>query len=204
MILRRTIGAIDALVRQARGIREFCSAERCLLRVSIGRSHADLTLSDGTSIHRGETVGELHLWNEHVPEIPAQGPDLTWARTFQRRLTFSLSQLAITMQTDPDFRDIHAIRGENSFLGRYGPRMTRIAGRWGFDLLCPGETERAWQRFRNSCENLYAWLLIWAFNPSSIRETSPERLQRNQLWMSRRVLLGKYGKEEGSGGETAP
>jgi hypothetical protein len=40
--------------------------------------------------------------------------------------------------------------------------------------------------------NLYAWGLIWAFNPASLGGYRARKLRRDQIWISREVLLQKY------------
>jgi ceramide glucosyltransferase len=85
-LVGRTVRSLDGLLRRWYHIYEFSNREACLLRLAIRTSDADVMLSDGTCIQRGDPLGELHFWNEHVPSIPKAGPDLAWGLTFQRRL----------------------------------------------------------------------------------------------------------------------
>lgn len=197
--LRSLVRVIDALLRRLYGIREFCHHPDCMLRVSTAQSGVDLTLADGTRVQRGQHIGEIHLWNELLPAVPENGPDLAWARTFQRRLAFSLARLATYVQADPHYEGIPAFRGDNTFMGQYERQVIeRVVGRWGFEIVDGDGSPGLWQRFGQFWENLYAWALVWTFNPASLKGNGGWRLHRRQLWLSRSTLLSKYAVEANS------
>ena len=192
-ILKWAVRTLDALLRRCLGIYEFCQDEDCVLRLAVRRSKCDLTLSDGTRICRGAPVGELHLWNEHVPTIPPEGPDLAWALAFRRRLAHSLAQLAAHVERHPGVQGLQAFRADLSFGSRYGLEPWRnMLGRWGFDLVDEDGRDGLWGRLAGFGNNLYAWALVWAFNPASLRDARPRDLRRDQVWMARGVLRGRY------------
>ena len=194
VILKGMVHGLDVLIRRFRHIYEFSQDERCLLRLSIGESKEDLNLSDGTCVNQGDLIGELHLWNEHIPPVRQEGPDLDWALSFQRQLSFSFRELATYVQTDARCQGVMAFRGELSFGGPYGvAHFTRLAGRWGFDLVCPDDRTGLRRRLMDWGTNLYAWGLIWAFNPASLGGDRAGQLRRDQIWISREVLVQKYG-----------
>jgi len=94
VVLKEAVKGLDCLLRRCLDIREFSRDPDCILRLGVVRAGRDLALSDGTRIARGEPVGDLHLWNERVPPMPPEGPTLSWAVTFQKRMKRSLELLA--------------------------------------------------------------------------------------------------------------
>lgn len=163
-----------------------------MMRLSIGHSRRDVTLGDDTRVRRGEPIGELHLWNERVPPIPREGPDLAWARRFQRQLLHSFHALAVYVAGEPSLQGVQAFCGLNSFGSRYAPaHMARIVDRWGLDLVVvrPGTL---WGHLRQLAENAHAVAMIWAYNPNGLRGLDPRALRRDELWISRRRLMDKY------------
>jgi ceramide glucosyltransferase len=192
--LRDMVRGLDALLRRLEGIREYCHHPDCMLRLSTTESDEDLTLTDGTHIRRGERIGELHLWNELMPQVPEEGPDLTWARTFQRRMAFSLRRLTAHIQADHKYSEIRAFRGENTFMGQYPLElMERAVGRWGFDVVYGNGSSGLWGRVTGFIDSMYAWALIWAYNPASLKGNNGWKPYRSQLWISRGTLIEKYG-----------
>jgi len=150
-----------------------------------------VVLADGTRIADRERLGELHLWNERVPPMPQAGPDLCWAVTMRLVLVHSLQLLAAHVENDPDWEDVRAFRGETAFDAQRGE--THPFTHLGFELQ-PLELVGPLKRFTDFWENLYAWWLIWTFNPASLRSKRLWGLQRRQLWLSRATLLTRYGQ----------
>jgi hypothetical protein len=66
-VLVYLIYRLDALLRHLYQIREFTDDPNRVLRLAIKQAVTPLSLSDGTGIMPGDPVGELHLWNDHVP-----------------------------------------------------------------------------------------------------------------------------------------
>jgi len=192
--VRWPIYGLDWLLRRWHHVREFSQDERCLLRLALNRSERDLVLSDGTRIRRGELIGELHLWNEHIPPMGPAGPDMTWGLEFYHRLLRSLEELASYVSSAREFDDVRAFRGEIALALEDGAgQRIKLARRLGFDLVRTGRMARGWRRFGDFWANLYSWVLIWAFNPASMRGKGFLRLERVQLWISRETLLAKHG-----------
>ncbi len=199
VVFRGMLQGLDVLLRRFLQIYEFSEDERCMLRLSIGKSDDDLTLSDGTRVRQGDIIGELHLWNEHIPPVPQSGPELAWALTFQRQLTLSFRELAAHAETDPRLEDVRAFRGEISFGGPYGvAHFGHLAERWGFDLVTPDGGTGLWERLTGWGANVYAWSLIRAFNPASLEGDGLGQLRRDHIWISRKVLISRYGRDQGS------
>ena len=74
----------DALLRHLYQIREFTDDPNCLLRLAIKQAGTPLRLSDGTRIMPGDPIGELHLWNDHVPPFSVRQADARLGETGAR------------------------------------------------------------------------------------------------------------------------
>jgi ceramide glucosyltransferase len=198
-LLRKAIIDLDAYLRNYYNIYEFCYDEDCILRLSITTSDRDLTLSDGTRIHKGELIGELFFWNEHIPFVPEAGPNLAWAITFQRRVTYSLRELASHVNHVRIFEDISAFRSNPPFGDRLGHlEAVKLVERWGFDVVEKDHTGGLRGYLSNFWGTVYTTGIIWAYNPASLAGKQLWRLNQDQLWISRSMLIKKYGAEEKS------
>jgi len=108
--MKRLIRGFDCFLRWALGVFEFCRAPDCLLRVRRMSLTHPVTLA-GETFGAGTPAIELHLWNEHLPPLPAEGPTLAWAVQTQRRLKQSFRALAAQMPRDPRLADARLIGG---------------------------------------------------------------------------------------------
>jgi YkoP domain len=203
VVLKRAVRGLDSLLSRANHVYPFSQQPDCILRLALGKSDRDLILPDGTIVHRGDPIGELHLWNERVPPMPKDGPDLAWAHLFLRRFSRSLVEVAAFVQAEPRFQQIQVFRGESSFMGEEGlAHLAGLAGRLGFETvqkLPEGKPAGFWKRFAEFWEGFYVMALMAAYNPGSLRRKRLWRLKRGQIWMSRAVLLARYDR-----GEEAP
>src|SRR5512143_201892 len=86
--------ALDKAQRSFLGIYEFSSDPECIYRLSIEKASRGLALPDGTVLRKGEPVGIIHLWGEHMPVIPSSGISLAWASRMARLLEKSAGLLA--------------------------------------------------------------------------------------------------------------
>jgi len=197
-LIEAFVHRLDPLLRRAHGVRAFTADPDCLLRVALGRSDRTLQLSDGTWIRRGDPIVELHLWNERIPPMAPEGPDLAWGFRFYRRLLASLRMVARWMEEDPEARRARALRGETSLVDPLRGGIRAL----GFDLLRVEREARGWRRLRYRMDDFYVWLLMRAFNPPALRGRPFHRLERVQLWISREAFLRRYG--EAGSGEPAP
>ncbi|HHS97211.1 MAG TPA: hypothetical protein ENK08_04840 [Chloroflexi bacterium] len=189
--MRILIQRFDGLIRRLNGIFEFCDEEACIFRLQWKRAPHGNHLSDGTAVRRGEPVLYLHVWNEHVPPMPPGGPDLPWAVDIRRRLLFTLRRLASWIREGSHGERVRALVGVSALLASAEDSGgARLLKRLGFDVF-PHRGPLG--RFGEFWENLYAWVLMWAFNPISARRHPPHRLRRTEVWMSIRTLLERYG-----------
>jgi hypothetical protein len=185
-------------LRQRQGIREFTDDKECLLRISLEPAGRDIVLSDGTVVHERDTVLHLHFWNEHLPVMPSAGPSAAWANLMKKRMRRSLIAIADHLARDHQFDDVRAVHGAPPFGSRLGAlQMTRIAQRFGFDVVDP-DAPREWrERIHVVFDSMLLWGLTYTFNPSGLKAKGLLRY-RHQLWISRRKLLLRYGAARGS------
>ncbi len=190
------ISQFDTLLRRLYGIREFTGEEGCILRLALKRSDREITLSDGTKIRKGEPFGELHLWNERLPPIPKEGPDLAWGLQFHRLFRRSLVLLAEYVDRNPRWEGVTAFRGESALDARGLEEAFNLTGRLGFDLIPLGRYVSPVKPLLEFWENIYLWALIWAFNPASLKDKELIHLQRCQIWISRQALIKRYARKK--------
>jgi hypothetical protein len=191
-IRKAAVCGLDTLLRRAYHVWEFTQDGNCILRVALGTSAKDMTLSDGTRIEKGELVGELHLWNEHLPRMDEEGPSVEWALKAYRLWRVSLKKLTAYLENDPQFESVRAFRGETAFL-KEALEGSGLFERLGFDVLRRDRGDKL-RRFGEFWENFYTWWLIWTFNPGSLRKKKLFHMERAQLWISRQALLERYGR----------
>jgi len=191
---RALVRGLDLLLRRHGRVQEFTQDDECILRISLTTDKTDVQLSDGTKVRAGDRICELHLWNEHIPSMPVDGPDLRWGVRFYRLAVKSLRSLAAYMATD-GLQDIVALGGQMAFPEKDdSPVLAIVASQLGFDVVNLTAQAGRWGRFTHFWENVFSWALMWTYNPGSLRGKRFLRLQRYRLWMSRRSLLGRYGQ----------
>ncbi len=189
--MRRLIRGLDWVLRRANGVYEFTADPACLLRLARARAPYPLLLLEGT-VQKGEPVLALHLWNEQIPPLPADGADLAWARAVSRGFVASLHAVAAEMARDPRLAQARAVGGTVAFLSPHDrPAQVRLLRRLGFTIV-PYRPPLG--RLGELAENAYAWLLMWTYNVVSARRRSPFRLQRLGVWMTADAFRARYGK----------
>ena len=92
-LVRQFIRGIDWVLRRHYGVEIYSDHPDCLLRVSRGSSDVDIVLSDGTSIQAGDSLLDLHLWNERLASHVHPLDDLARGRALLRYLRASLRLL---------------------------------------------------------------------------------------------------------------
>lgn len=117
--------------------------------------------------------------------LPREGATFAWGIDFTQRARRSLRDLAAFLAREVRFASIRALYAETGFLefGQFG-ELRALAGRLGFDFRAgdaPGW--RFWQYA--FWANLYAWWLMWTFNPVSLRGKHFAEIARGELWMAR-------------------
>lgn len=185
-----SVGRCDAALRSFYGVREFTDDPTCVLRIGFGTARARLLLSDGTQIRSGETVGTLHLWNEHLPRRGPHGRGLGWAGAMRSRVVRSLAALAVFVETDPAWCGIAAFHAEAGLSARPGSRQAeRVVRRYGFERLAAEPS--LLRRVHDLGDDFLLWGLARAFNPAALPQLRFWREHQN-LWISRTALQRHY------------
>lgn len=187
------IGLLDCTLRRRLGIRQYSDRDDCLFRIRIIRSTENVALADGTRVHCGDPLVELHFWNEHAPAFAGSQPDLRWARVLYQRAVHSLEDLAACLEKEPSMARVQAILGTRP-VADAADRM-RWSGplqRLGFEIIDLPQPD-FWQRWHRRGEDLLVWALIWSVNPESLRGKGLIR-GRLRCWMSRGALLERYAR----------
>jgi len=191
-IPRAAISTLDTLIRRAHDVREFTDDELCLIRIALVKSERDIILSDGTRVGKGETIGELHLWNEHIPPMPEDGAYFTWGIRFYSLVVHSFRILIRYLADHPELDNIRAWRGESSFAPK-GIGVPDLFSKLGFDVVRQENPPRYMRKFADFWQNFYWWMLAWTFNPLSLKYKELLKLERWQIWISSAKLHEKYG-----------
>jgi len=188
--VRAAITVIDAILRRIQGVEEFTQDEQCVLRLSLDKSAHELNLSDGTHIATGEPVALLHIWNERVPIIGPQGPDLAWALHAYRRFALSLQMIASYLASEPRYQGVRVLGAETSLYFSGDDLFRRL----GFDVEHVSRSAHGLRRFKQWVDTMYVLGLTWAFNPGSLSGKNLVLYERCQVWMSRQMLMNRYGE----------
>jgi YkoP domain len=185
-----SIALVDAMLRSYYGVYEFDDDPACIFRVALAEARTSAALADGTTVQIGEVIGNLHLWNEHLPRFSAGGPDLAWACTMRDRVRYSLAALAEHVTLNPAWREVTALCGEAAFSPRLGlAQLRRVALRYGFERVA---TDPSWRRRLHKVgDSVAVWGLTRAFNPAALAR-QPFLRERHELWISRTTLIERY------------
>lgn len=191
--MKHLIRVFDRFLRWAFGVFEFCGGPDCLLRVRHTTLAHPVTLA-GETFEAGAAVVELHLWNEHLPPLPADGPTLAWAVRTQRRLRESFRALARQLPDDPRLADAQLIGGVTVLpLAGAHAGGVKLFEQLSFTIL---PYRNPLGRFGEFWENLYTWGVMWAFNAPTLAGRGLLRLRRSEIWMTRATLLRHYGVDQ--------
>ena len=192
----RAVLGFDTWLRRRNGVYEYSAHPHCAFRMQIVCIRHDILLADGTHLHPGERVIDLHIWNEQFPCFATGAATLSWGRQISRRVDTSLRELAMYLAAAPDLADIRAIRADTRLAGASTTaQLLRICRRYGFergpDLGPPSMPER----LRRFGENIFIALLVLARNAGAFR---PEGLWRDriQMFLSRADLERRYGLQK--------
>lgn len=194
--LRRWVGQtalrLDDGLRRRNNVCEYSNDPRCVFRIQITEAREDIDFADGTSVHTGDSLISLHLWNEHIPVIPPEGPTLAWGRRMGRAMDVSLRQLAAYMSLRPEFDRVVAIRGNMAeSTAETAAQLLRVMQHFGFEPG-PQQTAVLRQKLHQFGENILVLLLLLAVNPAAARTSVLSRV-RFEMLQSRRSFDRRYG-----------
>src|SRR5438552_2006886 len=89
-VLYQLVFGLDALLRRWYAVTEYSTTKRCIFRIQLAEIDDPVRLADGTLACPGDRIIDLHLWNEHLPRLSAQGASVAWALEMRRCLEVSL------------------------------------------------------------------------------------------------------------------
>lgn len=188
-ILRLLIRRFDDWLSQIEGIEPFTDDPQVILRLQKGRAAWEIPLPE-SKVSIGSKVLVLHLWNERIPPIPPQGPDLGWARHTQQSMLHSFRAVAGHMRQDSNLADIQAVGGVIAQINLKGSDGGRaLLDQLGFSLFPYHRPAGAFGEF---WENFYTWWLMWAYNPASLHHHKLFNLQRSEFWMRKDKFLDRF------------
>lgn len=189
--LEYAVFKLDRWLRRRQGIYEYTTDSRCLFRVEVGRADQALVLADDTRIDVGDPILILHLWNEHIPPMGADGPTMAWARQVSRLAHVSLCDLARYLQQHTELDDVAAICGD-MHLGsaRQTDQFAHLVSRYGFEVVEGGDAETSGALHRIG-KTILIFLLVAATNPVALRSTIVRRFHK-RVFISRAGLARRY------------
>ncbi len=188
--MKALLRAFDRLLARLYGVYEFTDDPDCLFCLSIPHLSRPLCL-DGQTVPVGAEVLIIHFWNERLPRLTREGATLAQAVYFQRQIIKSLQAVAAEIQCDPRLAGVQAVGGVTALTTTAGNGTTRLFRRLGFTVT-PYHNRLG--RFGLFWENLYSWLLMWAYNEVSLRHRPLSRLARSNVWMPIGEYLARYAR----------
>jgi hypothetical protein len=197
--MRFLIRSIDSMLRRRAGIFEYSDHADCLFRLRVARTDRRLRLRDA-EVEPGEWVLEVHYWNENSPAVSAEGRDLSWALAANRRIIDSFKEMADYIRRDPELSAASAVGGVTTwFAPGDNSGAERLFHRMGFTVT-PYDSPNS--RFHEFWEQLYAWLLMWAFDAGDSWRSSPLKIPRTDFWMSTGEFLRRFDPDQVSFGSS--
>lgn len=193
-MLNTLVSVIDKTLRARQGIFEYCDCPRCIFRVNVGTLTHETILSDDTRLCAGSRIINLHLWNEHVPPFPDQGPTIGWARRMSQDLEISLRELAAFVATHPAFDDVGAVGGKMVFGSTEQTQaVAHLAERYGFVYAVEHAANRTISQTLHSFgENILISMIVISRNPGALRADCFSR-ERVLVYLHRDELLRRFG-----------
>lgn len=191
--MKRVVRAFDRFLCRLQGVFVYWDDPDCLFRAQIARATRAIVLP-GTVIPAGAEVLGLHFWNEHMPEIPPEGPTLALALRGSRMVVGSFRVLARVLHRDPRMAGVQALGGATVlFAAGDDSSGEKLFKRLGFTIF-PYRSPLG--RFGEFWENLYTWALMWAYNDVSLRQRHLVALHRTESWIAVEEFLRRYGTEK--------
>jgi hypothetical protein len=142
----------------------------------------DLILRDGTIIHPGAQVGELHLDRARVTHLHRTVAQRRLGFALRHELEETLQRLAQQVIAQPQYHPLEAFRSTTLFW--------KEATRLGFEVC---EQDIGWH------EVLVGWyqrLLLARDHPLGRHRLRGRRWKACTVWLSRRELLRRYAGQQ--------
>jgi len=191
--LEAMVSALDDRLRLRQGVIEYTNSPDCLFRIQLVTSNENYVLSDGTCVHSGDRVANLHVWNEQFPCFVGKGPTLAWARRVNHAFDLSLRKLAAFLDTHRDFDDVIAICANLSLEpAERSTQLVRFVSRFGFERIAAASSRSFRQQVHWFGENILISMMVLARNAAALRVDTLRR-DRTLVFLSRRELQRRYG-----------
>jgi hypothetical protein len=191
--LAEAVFALDKWLQHRQGVIEYSAHPQCVFRMQIGRSHRQLLLRDGTVLRRGQCIVHLHLWNEHIPPVPATGTTIRWARQMQHGMAVALRELAKYLAARPELADVAAICADVPCgTQSQAHQLSQIMGHYGFETIPEDEPAPLHERLHRFGDNILISLMVLAQNSVTLRADTLRRV-RVPIYLSRRGLAERFG-----------
>ena len=196
-MLNMLVSIIDGALRARQNIFEYSNSPHCVFRIQVGPAPCDIALSDGTHLSAGIRLINLHLWNEHIPPFPVQGPTLGWARRMCRNLEGSVEELAAYLANNPALDDVAAIGGKMMFGSTEQTELVaHFAERHGFiRAIDPAPDHSIAERLHLLGENILVSMIVIAHNPAAFRTDLLHR-DRVPVYLHRAELMRRFGAQQ--------
>jgi hypothetical protein len=181
---------LDRYLRRRLGMFELCDDPEMIFRVRVIPSTRALPVPGG-EISAGEPVIELHFWNEHLPELSWDGPDMEWGIRAVRVLTHSCRVIVRHMREDERLAGVKGICGSTVlFFPGEESGGERVFERLGFTAARARNRLGAFGEF---WENFHAWMVMWAFNAGTLRHHSLLHMRRTEFWAAADHFARRHG-----------
>jgi hypothetical protein len=178
---RWLIALYDRVYRVLHSLDSLASEVGPAARIEVRRCHRTLHLADGTTIRRGDRIGVLHLNNDRVAALHADGrPPIAVGLEFRRQLLASLYALARLAGPGGWLSQVEAFEATTIFFHQWLRGLGFEAEHDG--LAWPGLVA-AYQRALLAC--------LRPAGPAQRGRATYRHAQR--LWISREMLLARYG-----------
>jgi len=189
--IARLVFALDERLRHRNGVFDYVPHPDCLFRAKVGAVAEAVSLPDGVRLRPGDRIIELHMRNEHFPQMDARGPTIGWALRIAKLLDRSFRELAEFLDERPEFDDIAGVRAVMLRGDGQIEQFERVMARFGFSPGPNPPPRGIKARARNLGEKIFTLLLILAGNPQAAR---PDILWRRGVsaFLSRRALEERY------------
>ena len=191
--LEAMVSALDDRLRLRQGVIEYTNSPDCLFRIQLVTSNKNYVLSDGTFVHSGDRVANLHVWNEQFPCFAGKGPTLAWARRVNQAFESSLRQLADFLDGRRKHDDVVAICANMSLEpAERSAQLARFVSRFGFERIAAASSRSFRQQMHWFGENILISMIVLARNAAALRADTLRR-DRTLVFLSRRELRRRYG-----------
>jgi peptidoglycan-N-acetylglucosamine deacetylase len=141
----------------------------------------DLVLHDGTMIHPGTQVGELHFDRDRVTHLHRTVTQRHVGLVLRRELTRTLQRLAQMVTEHPAYRRLEAFRSTTMF--------SKEATRLGVEV---SEQDQGWHY---ALLSWYQQMLLVREHPLGRRRLHGKRWEARTIWLSRQELLRRYAEQ---------